>query len=98
MDERVHVTALFRARTNRVDELITILGELAIPSRMESGCVEYGFYQDSEDPTVILATETWRDSAAIASHLNSEHFIDAFGRLGDLLEAKPIIHKCKKVI
>ncbi len=98
MDDRVHVTALFRAKSNSVDELIGVLGELTAPSREEPGCIEYGFTQDTDDPTVIIAVEIWRDREAIESHLTTQHFAEAFAKLGDLLEAEPVIHKCKKII
>lgn len=98
MDEHVHVTARFQAKPDRIEQLIDVLAELAIPSREEPGCLDYGFYQDSADKATILAIETWKNSAAIESHLTTQHFSEAFAKLGELLQGEPIINKCKRII
>ncbi len=92
------VTAIFHAKPERLNDLITVLSELAPPSRAEPGCIEYYFYQDTEAPTTIFAIETWESAAALAAHAASPHFQAAAAQLSDLLTAPLAIHKTRRII
>jgi len=98
MSEQIHVTAFFRARPDRIDALKAVLSELAPPSRAEPGCIEYAFYQDTDDPTKIVAIETWKDMDAINTHLTLPHFQHAAAKLEGLVEAMPEIYKLRRII
>lgn len=98
MSDRVYVTASFRAKADKVDALKDLLAALAPPSRAEPGCIEYSFYQDTDDPTKIVAIETWKDMDAINAHLTLPHFQQAAAKLEGLVEAMPDIYKLRKII
>ena len=98
MSEQIHVTAVFRAKSDKVEALKEVLAALAPPSRAEPGCIEYSFYQDTGDPTKIVAIETWKDMDAINAHLTMPHFVEAAGKLDGLVEAMPDIYKLRKII
>lgn len=46
------------------------LKELCEPSRAEDGCLFYHMAMEDEENAVILATEGWRDMAALQAHLS----------------------------
>lgn len=98
MSEQIHVTAFFNSKPDKIDALTAVLSELAPPSRAEPGCIEYSFYQDTDDPTKIVAIETWKDMDAINLHLTLPHFVAAAGKLDGLVEAMPDIYKLRKII
>ena len=98
MSDNVHVTAIFHIRDDCIDRATAMFKELAIPTRAESGCVEYGFYQSLDDASLILATETWKDAEAFAAHLASAHLKNALDRVAAYLSAEPVIHQCKKIV
>lgn len=98
MSEQIHVTAFFRAKSDKIEALKAVLSELAPPSRAEPGCIEYAFYQDTDDPTKIVAIETWKDMGAINKHLTLPHFQRAAAKLEGLVEAMPDIYKLRKII
>lgn len=42
-------------------------------SRAESGCEDYTFSVELNDPGVLRITERWRDMAALAAHFGTPH-------------------------
>jgi quinol monooxygenase YgiN len=44
-------------------------------TRAEDGCLHYSLAHDVIDPTIIRVAERWRDQAAMASHLVSDHMV-----------------------
>ena len=98
MNDKLYVTAIFEAKPDRVEDLIAVLRDLAEPSRAESGCIEYCFYQDCETPTTIFAIETWESPATLAAHAASPHFQAAAAKLGNMLTKPLAIHKTRKII
>lgn len=98
MSDSVYVTAVFRAKPDRLADVIAVFKELAPPSRDEPGCVEYGFYQDTQDAAVLIANEIWQDDAAFAAHLETPHFKTAIAGLDGLLSTEPAIHQCQPLI
>ena len=98
MSDPIYVTAIFHVREDCIDQAIVIFNELAVPTRAEPGCVDYGFYQDGDNATLILAIETWQNHDAFRAHLASPHFKSAFDSVSKLLSAEPVIHQCKKII
>ena len=63
---------------------------LAVPSREEEGCIEYGFYRDRADPTRMLAFEIWANQDALNFHFETEHFKAAIGKLEGLLAEQTV--------
>lgn len=98
MSEQIYVTAFFQAKPDGVRALIDVLAALAPPSRNEPGCIEYGFYQDADDPTKIVAIETWQDMDAINKHLTLPHFVEAAKKIEAFVESAPVICKLRKII
>ena len=69
----VTVTARFRALPGRAEDLVPLLVQLAEHSRREGGCVDYGYFRQSEDFTSI---EHWASAEAEAAH-NDTDFLRA---------------------
>ena len=49
------------------------ISEMLAASRAESGCVEYSYAIDVEDPGLVRVFEVWRDRADLAAHFRSDH-------------------------
>ena len=45
----------------------------AVETRREDGCLEYRFYEDTEQPGKFVFVERWRDQDALSGHLASPH-------------------------
>jgi quinol monooxygenase YgiN len=82
----VIVIARFRPRSDRRDDLVALLEEVQAASRLDDGCLHYGYYTEITDPLAFIAVEEWRDQEALASHLRQSHvarLIAALPVLGD---------------
>ena len=83
------IIARFKVKPGHVDEVISLLGQAAIPSRQEPGCHLYVANQDLADPNVIVMYEQYDDEAAFQAHVDSPHCKEiVFGKVVPLLESR----------
>jgi len=87
-ENTLRVIARVKARTDKVDELRSVLSSLVEPTRKESGCLSYNLLQNNEDPTDFTLVEEWESNKALESHLATKHFKDAQVKLSGLVAAK----------
>ena len=59
---------------------------LVDPTRIEKGCVDYIFYQDNEDPNVLMLYENWETNEDLEAHMNTERFKDTFAKIDGMFE------------
>ena len=45
-------------------------------SRLEDGCIAYGYAEDVLDPGLVHVKEIWRDQAALDRHFESTHIAE----------------------
>lgn len=57
-------------------------------SLQEKGCIAYGCFANTTDPTVFLICETWADENALAAHKQTPHYIELAGKLHRMTEMK----------
>ncbi|MFE7776238.1 putative quinol monooxygenase [Streptomyces sp. NPDC057445] len=55
------------------EELKQLLLSFVAPTRQESGCLEYHFHEDRNDPGVFVFYEAWRSQADLDAHLALPH-------------------------
>jgi quinol monooxygenase YgiN len=63
----VIVIARFRPRPDRRDDLVALLEEVQAASRLDDGCLHYGYYTEITDPLSFIAVEEWRDNEALGA-------------------------------
>lgn len=79
------------AKPQKREEMIRRVHEgLLEATRAEDGCIDYRFYQDTEDANAFSFVEQWRDWDAIDDHFRSAHVGAFLEVLGDLLAADPV--------
>ena len=93
MSNDLYVTALLKAKSERVDELSKILSTVVLESRKEAGCVEYAMYQSTEDPTTFITIEVWNDADVEAAHWETDHVKNALERLPAVLDGDAVVGK-----
>jgi quinol monooxygenase YgiN len=62
------VTGNIMAKTETLDELISLGLEHSRRSRLEPGCLLHAIHQDCENPLRLVFFEEWADHAALAEH------------------------------
>ena len=60
-------------------------------SRMEAGCLEYGFYEDGMVPGQFLFVEKWKDQAAVDFHFKQDYCLEFISKARDLATSDPDI-------
>ncbi|MGV9268455.1 putative quinol monooxygenase [Kitasatospora sp. NPDC003701] len=73
MDQLVTLVGIARPKPERAEELKELLLSFVAPTRQESGCLEYHFHEDRDEPGVFVFYEVWRSQADLDAHLALPH-------------------------
>lgn len=76
-------------RPEQRDELVARLTEMQNNSRVEDGCIRYGFFAAVEDPLSFVAVEEWADRDALDKHFAQPHLQEFGRRLLELVSERP---------
>lgn len=98
MNKNLYTIAVLKAKTDKLEEMISVLEELASHTRQEAGALQYGFYQSQADPTIVLSFEEWRDAEVESEHWQTPHLTSAMEAFKDILDGDPIIYKGPQII
>ncbi len=79
------IAATVPVRPERLEEAKAAATEMARASRAEAGCLEYGFYQDVEDPARIHIFERWESLDALRAHFQTAHMAEFQRKVPDLV-------------
>lgn len=85
----ITVFATVTAKDSREAEVKEALLTLVKPTRQESGCIEYHFYQGQDNPCEFVCLEKWESRASLDQHMQSEHLKACLAKIEALL-GKPI--------
>jgi len=80
----VKTTALLKAQPGKVDELVTLLRNLASHSRSEPGNLRWDLWQDQHDETTFIIDELYKDSDSVQGHRATPHFQNYASRINEL--------------
>jgi len=67
------VNARIETDPESIDALKSAIVDMEVATLKEEGCDEYSFSVELSDPSVLRVTERWRDSEALAGHMDSAH-------------------------
>jgi len=62
------------AAQGREEDVAAALTALLVPTRQETGCLEYQLHRDPENPLKFLFYERFANQAALDAHIASPHF------------------------
>jgi quinol monooxygenase YgiN len=70
----IFITAKFRIRPEEAEEWPAISRSFTEATRAEPGCLWFDWSRSLDDPAEYVLVEAFRDDAAGAAHVQSEHF------------------------
>ena len=70
----IFIAAKFRVKPEHADDWPRISAEFTEATRAEPGCLWFDWSRSLDDPTEYVLVEAFRDDAAGAAHVQSEHF------------------------
>lgn len=92
----VTVVAKFVAGKEFAEAVKTELLKLIIPTRKESGCIEYNLHQDNDNPAVFIFYETWESTAHLTKHMNSANFKTFISSVEGMID-EIAVHKMTRI-
>lgn len=93
---KITVVAKLVAKKNSVEAVKAELLKLILPTRKESGCIEYNLHQDNQDPAVFIFYETWESAASLEKHICTDHY-KAYVRALDGIIDEKVINKMTRI-
>jgi quinol monooxygenase YgiN len=87
----IFITAKFKVKPEHADNWPQITSEFTQACRDEPGCLWFDWSRSVADPEEYVLVEAFRDGAAGAAHVQSEHFKKAQQWLPPHLAATPKI-------
>jgi quinol monooxygenase YgiN len=87
----IFITAKFRVRRQDADRWPEISAEFTAATRAEPGCLWFDWSRSLDEPDEYVLVEAFRDDAAGAAHVQSEHFKKAQQTLPPHLAQTPQI-------
>ena len=88
---RTIVVARVHCRPEQRERLVKLLITLQDASRLEDGCLNYGFSAAIEDDHSFVAVEEWRDRDTLARHLKEPHIAEFLAALPSAIDGAPEI-------
>jgi quinol monooxygenase YgiN len=83
---KLSIVARIKAREDALDIVKGELLKLVAPTRKEEGCAVYTLHRDNDNPAVFVFYEIWESGEHLAKHTRSDHFINCFSRIEQLIE------------
>jgi quinol monooxygenase YgiN len=90
----IFITAKFQVLPEHADDWPEIVGDFTAATRAEPGCLWFDWSRSLEDPNEYVLVEAFRDDAAGAAHVQSDHFKKAQETLPTHLAVTPKIVNC----
>jgi quinol monooxygenase YgiN len=70
----IFIAARFQVLPEHADNWPQIVGDFTTATRSEPGCLWFDWSRSVEDPNEYVLVEAFRDDAAGAAHVQSDHF------------------------
>ncbi|BAU65122.1 Antibiotic biosynthesis monooxygenase [Stanieria sp. NIES-3757] len=97
MSQSVRVVARVIALPDKIEQLKAVLIELIEPTRAEAGCIQYDLLQNTSNPTDFTFVEEWSSTAALETHLTSQHLQKAINKINGLVAQSPDIRRYEQI-
>jgi len=70
------IVGTVRLPASNLDAARPVMKRMADSSRLEKGCIEYGYAEDVFDPGLIHVKEMWADQETLDRHFASSHIAE----------------------
>jgi quinol monooxygenase YgiN len=74
MSEDVRVVALMLAKEGEESTVQQACEACVGPTRQEAGCDMYVLHRDSQNPSLLVLVEHWKNEPALRQHMQTPHF------------------------
>ncbi|REG98443.1 putative quinol monooxygenase [Flavobacterium aquicola] len=93
----INLTVIIKSKSEKREELKTILLNLVENSRKEAACLQYDLHQNIEDPNVFIFHEIWKNKEGLDLHMKQLYFVK-FSEVSELyLDGEMTIYKTSRL-
>jgi quinol monooxygenase YgiN len=85
------IVVKFRARPDQADQWLSLVDPFTRATRAEEGNVMFEWSRSVEEPDTFVLVEGFRDAAAGAAHVGSDHFKNGIATMTGLIAETPHI-------
>jgi quinol monooxygenase YgiN len=85
------VIARARAQRGKETDLEKALRDVAAPTRMQRGCLDFSLYRSQQDGAVIVGVERWASAEEHNRHLQGPHVQKLMAAMSGILAEPPEI-------
>ncbi|MFO0775719.1 MAG: putative quinol monooxygenase [Nitrospiraceae bacterium] len=94
---RITALAHVVAKPDHVAYVRTVLTDVVLATRQESGCLSYRLCQHTTNPAEFTTVEEWTDEGSEEAHCLSAHVLAALSKLNGRLAAAPDIRRYRTI-
>ncbi|WP_281635951.1 putative quinol monooxygenase [Flavobacterium marginilacus] len=93
----INLTVIIKSKSEKREELKTILLNLVENSRKEAACLQYDLHQNIENPNVFIFHEIWENKEGLDLHMKQLYFVK-FSEVSDLyLDGEMTVYSTSKL-
>ena len=97
MAKKLSVIAKFTAKSGREKDVLSGLTEMIVPTRLETGCINYDLHESLSMPGVFYFYENWTGKDVLDKHLVSSHIKNALKKIEGCLKEPIELHLMEEV-
>ena len=92
----IRVVAKFHVKPEKIQEFMNLCNKLVDETVKEEGCLEYGLYQELQNPEILTMLEEWQDESSLDEHMKSNHFVEILPLVSECLVKEAEVNMYKK--
>lgn len=93
----IYLTAILKSKTDKIQELKSILNNMVLNTRKEEACEKYELQQGLQDETVFIFHEIWKSKEGLDAHNQQPYITEFVEKAPELLEKPAEIYLAKLV-
>lgn len=93
----IYLTAILKSKTDKIQDLKSILDNMVLNTRKEEACEKYELQQCLDDETVFIFHEIWKSKEGLDAHNQQSYIKEFVQKAPGLLEEPAKIYLAKLV-
>lgn len=93
----IYLTAILKSKTEKIQELKSILDNMVLNTKTEESCEKYELQQGLDDETVFIFHEIWKSKEGLDAHNQKSYIKEFVEKAPELLEEPAQIYLAKLV-
>lgn len=93
----IYLTAILKSKTDKIQELKSVLNNMVLNTRKEEACEKYDLQQGLDDESIFIFHEIWKSKEGLDAHNQQPYIREFVEKAPELLEKPAEIYHAKLV-